>query len=309
MAFHVIVGAGPVGAATARLLLAEGHRVRVVTRRGTALPGVEAISADAADFDAMRRATAGAAAIYNAVNPPYHRWATDWPPIAANLLDVAAANDAVVVTMSNLYGYGPVDGPMTEDTPLAARSGKGGVRARMWEQALAAQQEGRVRVTEARAADFIGPEVTGSTMGERVVPRVLAGKPVRLLGALDVPHALTGMADVARALVVLGTDERAWGRAWHVPTNAAPTQREAVAGLAAAAGLPTPRLSTMGRPVLRLGGLFSPLVRELPEILYQFERPFEVDSSAFTATFGIAPTPLPELYRTTVAWFRAQRSA
>ena len=80
--------------------------------------------------------------MYNCANPPYHRWPELWPPLAAAMLAAAERTGAVLVTMSNLYGYGPVDGPMTEDLPLRPTTAKGRVRAAMWHDALAAHQAG-----------------------------------------------------------------------------------------------------------------------------------------------------------------------
>ncbi len=124
---HVVVGAGPVGTGTALELAAAGHDVTVVTRSGSG-PVHERIArvrADAADAGALATIAEGAAALYNCANPPYDKWPALWPPIAAALLATAERTGAVLVTMSNLYGYGPVDGVMTESTPLAASFPKG----------------------------------------------------------------------------------------------------------------------------------------------------------------------------------------
>jgi len=313
---HVIAGKGPVGSATARLLAEAGHRVRVLSRSGApagatpaaATPAaIEHVAVDVADAAAVAAATTGAAAIYNCLNPEYHRWATDWPPMAAALLDAAEAHGAVLVTMSNLYAYGPVDGPLTEDLPLAATGTKGKVRAGMWRDALARHEAGRVRVTEARASDFYGPGVTdGGQFGERAVPRLLAGKRVQVIGNPDQPHSWTYIPDVARALVRLGSVERAWGRAWHVPTAPALSAREMVAGLCRAAGVPAVKVAPIPRPVIRIGGLFVPFLRELEETRYQFDRPFVVDSSAFSRTFGDEATPVPQALAATVDWWQAR---
>ena len=168
--------------------------------------------------------------------------------------------------MSNLYGYGPSTHPFKETDPLASPGRKGQVRAAMWKQAIEAHRAGRVRVTEARASDFIGPRVLGSSMGDRVVDNVLAGKAVSLPGKLDVAHAVTAMSDVGVAMAVLGTDGRALGRAWHVPTAPAQTQREIVAGLCRAAGVPMVKTRAMPSVALTVGGLFVPMLRELREV-------------------------------------------
>src|SRR3954454_24879618 len=146
MALHVIVGKGSVGATTADLLVARGHEVRVLSRSGgRSADGVEHRQGDAADAGALVTAAPGAAALYNAVNPQYHRWATDWPPVAPALLAAAEETGAVLVTMGNLYGYGRPDGPMTPESPLAATDTKGRIRARMWADMLAAHEGGRGR--------------------------------------------------------------------------------------------------------------------------------------------------------------------
>jgi nucleoside-diphosphate-sugar epimerase len=280
-----------------------------VSRSGTGpeRPGIARIRTDAADPAALRRVAQGASAIHNCAKPPYQRWAVDWPPRAASLLQTAADVGAVLVTVNNLYGYGPVDPPMTERDPFAPIGIKGQVRARVWADALTAHQSGRVRVTEARASDYFGPGLTTTShMGSRVVRRLLAGRPIRVLGNPDAPHSWTYVPDVARTLVVLATDARAWGRAWHVPTSPPRSQRQLITSMAEIAGLPTPSIGPVPNWVLRFGGLFSPTIREIREVLYQFDRPFILDSTLFSSTFGLDPTPLPEALTATLRWWRSR---
>src|SRR3954465_6439056 len=152
MGLHVIVGKGPVGSTTAEELARRGHQVRVLSRSGgRSTDTVEHRKVDATDADALTAAARGATALYNAVNPPYHRWATDWPPVAAALLTAAERSGAVLVTMGNLYGYGRPTAPRPPDPPRAAPDPRAGVRARMWADMPAAHEAGRARVTEARA--------------------------------------------------------------------------------------------------------------------------------------------------------------
>ncbi|MGY1602877.1 NAD-dependent epimerase/dehydratase family protein [Geodermatophilus sp. SYSU D00815] len=292
MALHVIVGKGPVGTATAELLAARGHEVRVLSRSGgTSTGAIEHRAVDAADAGALTAAARGAAALYNAVNPAYHRWATDWPPVAAALLTAAERAGAVLVAMGNLYGYGRPDGPMTPDSPLRATDTKGRVRARMWADMLAAHEAGRVRVTEARAADFVGPTVpAGHSHLQRQLPALRAGRRAWVVGDPDVPRGWSYLPDVAETLVTLAGDERAHGRAWHVP-SAVRTQRQALTDLATALGKPEPKVGGIPWGALRAVGLVSPMMREVVDVRHQFDQPYVIDASATTATFGLTATP------------------
>jgi nucleoside-diphosphate-sugar epimerase len=299
MALHVIVGKGPVGSTTAAELVARGHEVRVLSRSGgRSTDAIEHRQVDATDADALAAASRGAAALYNAVNPPYDRWPTDWPPIAAALLTAAERTGSVLVTMSNLYGYGRPAGPMTPDTPLAATDTKGRVRARMWLDALAAHEAGRVRVTEARAADFVGPQVPpeGTHLG-RQLSAIRKGRRAWVLGDPDAPRTWAYLPDVGATLATLGTDERSLGRAWHVPTAPPRSQREALADLAAVLGRPAIPVSGIPWPVVRAVGLAVPLMREIAAMRHQFDQAFVVDSSATTATFGLIATSWDEVMR------------
>lgn len=304
MALHVIVGKGPVGLTTAAQLVERGHDVRVLSRSGgesTAEIEHRRVDAtDATDAEALTAAARGAAALYNAVNPAYHRWATDWPPVAAALLDAAEGTGAVLVTMSNLYGYGRPTGPMTPESALAATDVKGRVRIRMWTDALAAHEAGRVRVTEARAADFVGPQVPADHSHlVRQLPTLRKGARAFVVGDPDVPRSWAYMPDVAATLATLGTDERALGRAWHVPSNPPRSQRQALGDLSAVLGVPPGPVTGIPWPVLRAVGVVVPMMREVVAIRHQFDGPFVIDSSATTQTFGLTATPWDEVLAAT----------
>ncbi|HWH01725.1 MAG TPA: NAD-dependent epimerase/dehydratase family protein [Pilimelia sp.] len=292
MSLHVVVGAGPVGSAVAALLAARGARVRVVTRRGGGPehPGVERVAADAADPVRLRELTAGAAVLYNCANPAYTRWPTDWPPLAASMLAAAEHSGAVLAVTGNLYGYGPVRGPMTEDTALAATTRKGRVRVAMWRQALAAHDAGRVRAFEARASDYVGAGAA-SVFSAVLLPAMARRRTAWAPADVDAPHSFTYTGDVARTLVTLAADERAWGRAWHVPSPQPISIRELARRYAAVTGQPGVPVRGLPRWVLRAAP-FVPMARELAEMDYQFYAPFVLDSSAVTRTFGLTATDL-----------------
>jgi len=307
---HLVVGAGVIGSRVAQLLAERGERVLVVSRRGSGPAGAECVPGDAADAEVMARLAEGTAVIYNCVNPPYHRWPVDWPPIAASVLGAAERSGAVLVTLSNLYGYGPASRslgtagydeahPMTEATPLAAAGRKGRVRAQVWRDALAAHQAGRVRAAEVRGSDFVGPGAV-SALGERVVQRVRRGRSVSVLGRADRRHTWSFTEDVAGMMVVAGHDPRAWGRAWHVPSNEPRSQRQVIGDLAAAAGSGKVRVRTIPSAAVQALGLAWPLMRELRETEYQFRDDFIMDSTAAQETFRLAPTPWDEVVEATL---------
>lgn len=294
MPSHVIVGAGPVGTATATLLADRGDRVRLITRRGTGpdRPEIERVAADASDAAALAEACAGAAALYNCANPPYNRWPAEWPPMAAAFLHAARTSGAVLITTGNLYVYGPPSGPMTEEHPLRPAGTKARVRAQMWQDALAAHKAGELRTAEIRSSDYLGAG-TQTLFSIGVLPKVLAGKRAAVPADLDAPHSWTYDGDVARMLVAVADDEQAWGRAWHTPTPAPVSIRHLAERAAELNGMATPpRLSTMPGAMLWLGGLSDPLVRELRETQYQFRKPFVIDSTAATKHFDMQPTPI-----------------
>jgi nucleoside-diphosphate-sugar epimerase len=303
MSEHVIVGAGAVGSATALLLAGRGEHVRVISRRGTGPehPGIERVAADATDAGRLTALAAGAVAVYNCANPQYHQWLTDWPPLAAALLTAAERSGAVLASMGNLYGYGQVDGPMTQKTPLAATHPKLRLRAQMWTDALAAHEAGRIRTTEVRASDYI--EANG-LLSYGLGASLLAGKRAYVPSPLDVPHSWTSISDCARALVTVAADERALGQPWIVPTGPALTIGELAARFAEANGAPRAKVTAIPYPVMWATGLVSPMVKELRVTRYQFARPFVVDSSATTDAFGLKPVSMDEALRDAAARLR-----
>ena len=310
MARHVILGKGPIGRTVATQLLEAGHDVVVLSRSGgapgPAHPRLTAGALDGADADALTAATRGADALYNCVNPPYHRWPTDWPPVAEALLLAAERTGAVLVTAGNLYSYGAGTRLMTETTPFRTTETKGLVRAAMSTEALARHAAGRLRSTEVRGSDYLGPGAEAHAhAGPRLLDPLLRGRTIRPIGGADAPHSWTYLPDFARALVAAATTEAAWGRAWHVPSPEPLTLRDVARRFAAAAGAPEPRISPLPMAVVRALGLVQPQMRELAAMGYQFTEPFVMDSTASQAALGLAPTPWPQIVEETLAAHRA----
>jgi nucleoside-diphosphate-sugar epimerase len=304
---HVIFGTGPLGKAVMRVLVKQGRRVRMVNRSGKAeVPaGVEVVAGDAYNIDSTRAVTRGAAVVYQCAQPAFHDWVTKFVPLQACIVEGTAANGARLVVAENLYMYGDPDGQIIrEDMPYRAHTRKGKVRAQMSEALLSAHKAGKLRVTIARGSDFFGPGVLESAYGERAFYPALEGKPASLVGNIDLPHTATYISDFGRAMVMLGECDEALGQAWHVPNPETVAQREFMTMFFEELGLP-PKMSSMGRVMTQIGGLFVPAAREMVEMMYEFEKPFVVDSSKFVARFGNIATPLREAIRETAAWYKA----
>lgn len=318
MSHYLVLGAGGIGRATTARLVELGHTVTLASRSGrvtdrpweaTAAGAVTIVAVDAKDAVRVTELATGAASIINAINPPsYTAWAADWPPVAAAILTAAERTGAGLVIIGNLYGYGEVEAPMTEQTPLGATGDKGRLRNRMWNDALALQGQGRIRVTELRSSDYFGPGATTMTsvLGDVVIDRVAAGKlAVMPVGRTDVAHSWTYIPDVgafAAQVAVAGEhDESVWGRPWHVPTAAPRTIADAAADVARLTGRKRSRVLAVPRPLGTALGLVVPFLREMRETRHQFERPFVLDSSQAERAFDIEATPWDEALAATIA--------
>jgi nucleoside-diphosphate-sugar epimerase len=306
---HVIFGAGPLGKSVMRALVARGAHVRMVNRSGKAanLPAkVEIVAADAYNTTQVREAAKSATHIYQCAQPPYTEWQEKFPPLQTSVLEGAAALDAKLIVGENLYLYGDVDVPMMEDLPANPNTKKGRVRAAMTQQLLDAHKAGNVRVAMVRGSDFYGREVLDSGLGGRVFYPLLAGKPAQVVGNVDMPHTYTYIDDFGATMAIVGQHEEAFGQAWHVPNAETLTTRQVIALAAEIMGV-EPKLNSMGKTMLRIGGLFIPNAREVIEMLYEFEKPFIVDDGKFTRAFGneMKATPLRDGLRATIEWYRA----
>jgi len=282
--------------------------VRAVSRGGQAPDGAQGAAADAADPAQAARAAAGASVLYHCASPPYTRWPELFPALTSSILGAAESSGAKLVFADNLYAYGPVDGPLREDLPAVAGGRKGRTRVKMAAQLLAAHRNGQARVVIGRASDYYGPHGTGSTAGETVFGRILAGDKPRWPGRLDQPHTFHYLPDIARGLVVLADRRDADGQVWHLPAAPPLTAQQFFDMIATAAGRPVPVHASIASPaLLAAAGIFSPLLREVRETTYQFRAPFIIDASKFEAAFDhLEPTPHRDAVPRTVAWYRSR---
>ena len=304
---HVVTGAGPVGSTVALQLAETGHEVRLLTRSGSGPvhPAIERRRVDVSDAGQLGTAFAGAAAVHHCIHGSSYSaqaWRAELPAAEQVVLAAAGEAGAVVTFPESLYSYGRVAGPMTEDLPRTATGGKLGVRADL----LRARDASSTPTVSVAASDFYGPLVRNAHAGERMVPTVLAGRTMRVVGRTDQPHSWTYVPDLAAAMIRAAETPELWNTFLHAPTAPALTQAEMVAAYAAAAGVPAPRTSAIPAAMLRALGLVAPSMRELAETAYMFTDPFVLDSSASERLLGLAPTPIEIGAKETVTWWREQ---
>ena len=306
---NVIFGTGPLGLAVARRLAAAGNQVRLVNRSGNAPApqGVELFAADATDLAASRMACEGAAVVYHCATGPYGRWAQFLPPLMNGIIEGASGAGAKLVYGDNLYAYGPVDGPITEDLPYRPIGPNTRARADVATTLMSAHAAGKVRATIGRASDFFGPHARQSTAGDGIFSRALAGKGAQVLGDPDTPHTFTFIDDFASGLVALAEHEEALGEVWHVPSAETVTTRRFVE-LVFAKLQRTARLQPAPELAIKLLALFVPAMAAVNETAYQREHPWVVDHSKFSHAFGGEPTPHEQAISQTLDWFRSTSS-
>lgn len=303
---HAVVGAGALGTAVARALAARGCEARLVSRRGSErLPGVEVRTADATDTDGLARALDGSSVVYQCAQPRYWRWHDEFAALQQSVIDATVRVTADLVVADNLYLYGaPRGAVLTEDSVEAPSSRKGHLRQGMAAAAMDAHRDGRLRVALSRPSHYFGAGYDQN--GKSVFAKAALGRPMQFLGRPDALHSFSYLPDVAEAMVSLGQSEKGWGRAWIPPVQAALTQRDfaqriwEVAGQQGAA-----RTRFLHASPARVLGLVSPIMREVSEMMYEFEQPYVVDSTRFEQAFAMEPTPLDDAVKQTIAWYRS----
>jgi nucleoside-diphosphate-sugar epimerase len=305
---YVILGTGQLGLAIMDELIAEGQPAKLVNRSGVvheSLPEtVTVIAADANDPDQVSDVCAGAETVFFCAQPPYNKWPELFPPLAGAVIEGVSRTGAKLVFGSNVYLYGPTHGqPLHEGLPYAAQTRKGRARAQVANMLLDAHRQGKIEVVIGRASDFYGPRVVDSMAGEMLFADALAGKTVNLAGDIDQPHTLTYIRDFARALITLSGQDQAYGQAWHVPSAETITTRQFVELVENEIGRPV-QVRTAGKTMMRVIGLFNPEVREIVELMYEFEEPFIIDHSRFVSAFGNGVTPHAAAIKETVSWYQ-----
>ncbi|MDQ0733883.1 NAD-dependent epimerase/dehydratase family protein [Arthrobacter agilis] len=310
MSQYIVTGAGPVGWTIAEQLAERGDSVRILTRSGSGPdhPRIEKLVVDVSDPSALATAATGALAIFHCIHGSAYSaaaWQRELPAAESVVLEAAGREGALAVFPESLYSYSRPDQVMTEQSERAAEGGKRGVRTAL----LAARAASATDTVSVVASDFFGPRVRMSHAGERMVPAVLNGTRIQLVGSPDAAHSFTYVPDLAAAMIAAADLPRVRDRVLHAPTLPALTQRALVEAFASVAGVAAPRVA--GTPGWLSGalGVVLPSMRELAEMSYQFARPFVMDSTSSQLVLGISPTPRETALERTVQWWRGELAA
>jgi nucleoside-diphosphate-sugar epimerase len=301
---HIILGAGgAIGTPLAAELLARQQKVRAVSRSGAAQAGIETVRADLNDPGDVLRAVEPGSTVHLLAGLKYDRrvWQEQWPRIMRNVVRACSEKGARLIFFDNVYLYGRVEGPMTEDTPVRPTSRKGEIRAGLIEFLGNEMAAGRVTAAIARAADFYGPHADKTSAASIMVfQRLATGKSAQVFVDADRKHSYTYTLDCAKALCLLADADDAFGQAWHLPTaHPALTGREFVGLVAEALGV-APGVSVLPAWMMKSMGLVVPMMRELAEMLYQNDSDYVFDSSKFERRFAFTPTPYAEGIRASI---------
>jgi nucleoside-diphosphate-sugar epimerase len=300
-----ILGAGgAIGSKFAQILAAKHRPFRLVGRNPKPFPGaLETLGADLTDRDQTILAVAGSSVVHLLVGLPYdHKvWRDAWPRIMGNTIEACKRAGARLVFFDNVYMYGRVNGPMTEETPFNPCSRKGEIRAKIATMLINEWKAGALTGMIARAADFYGPDTRTAVPNLLVFEPLSQKKKASWLVNDSVPHSFTYTPDAAQALAQLAESATAWNQTWHLPTTDNPPAGKELVALAAKEFGVAPKYRVLSKPMIRMAGWFKPAIGELHEMLYQNDSPYIFDSSKFAREFGSGGTPYAGGIRATAA--------
>ena len=306
---QVILGAGgAIGMPLARELRTYTDSIRLVSRHPQRVnESDELLAGDVTDRDFLFKAIAGSEVVYVTVGFTYNlkTWQAVWPTFMRNVIDGCIRHGARLVFFDNMYLYASSAMPfMTEDSPIEPPSEKGKVRARIFDMLMDDVNKNNVVALVARAADFYGPENTNSALGLMVAENLLKGKKAQAFGNIDMVHTFTYTPDAAKATALLGNMPEAFNQVWHMPTTRERlTMYNWIERIAREIGT-EPRVQTVPTWMMRMLGIFVPIMREFPEMIYQYDQDYIFDSGKIEKRFGLRATDPAEGVRAMVADLR-----
>jgi len=294
----ILGSGGGIGVPLARELGNYTDKIRLVSRNPVKVnEGDELFSADLNDLVQVDKAIAGSEVVYVTIGFQYNLkvWQKTWPAFMREVIHSCIRYNAKLVFFDNIYMYSKGSVPfMTETSPADTPSEKGKVRKEVIEMIKQETEKNHLTALVARAADFYGPGNKNSALTIMVAENLRKGKKAQVFGDPDKIHTYTYTPDAARATAILGNTPDAFNQEWHVPTTKEKLTTRQWIGLIAKELDTTPKIEVVPAFMLHLLGVFVPIMREFPEMLYQYKQDYIFDSSKFEKRFGISATA-PEI--------------
>lgn len=295
----ILGSGGAIGIELAKALTAYTKDIRLVSRNPQKVNDSDTLfPADLLNPEELKTAIKGSEIVYVTVGFPYSYaiWKEKWPPFIDHLLEACALEGCKLVFFDNIYMYGADQlNPITEEATINPPSKKGEVRAAIAGKIMEYANSGKVNALIARSADFYGPSIKNNSMlTETVFNPLSKGKAANWLMNDSMKHSFSYTPDLGKATALLGNTDSAYGQVWHLPTASNPmTGKEWIETVAKELGV-KPKSRVASRFMVRILGLFIPVMKETVEMLYQYDRPYVFDSSKFEQTFDFTPTPYAE---------------
>ena len=290
----ILGSGGGIGTPLARELKNYNTQIRLVSRNPKKVNETDALfQADLTDPDQVGKAIDGSEVVYVTVGFEYNLivWQNAWPPFIKAVIDACIKYNSKLVFFDNIYVYDKEAIPfMTETSNIRPPSEKGKVRLRLHEMIFQEVEKGKLTALIARAADFYGPENKGSALTIMVTDNLLKGKKAQVFGDVNKIHTYTFTPDAAKATAILGNTPDAYNQVWHLPTTKEKITTMQWIELVAKEIGTEPKVQVVPRFIINLLGIFVPIMREFPEMLYQFEQDYIFDSSKFEKRFGFSAT-------------------
>lgn len=291
----ILGSGGAIGIPLARELKNYTDNIRLVSRNPQKVNETdELLAVDFNDLNQIDRAIAGSEVVYVTVGFDYKLkvWQKTWPAFMQEVINSSKKYGTRLVFFDNIYLYAKNSIPfMTEDSPVLPPSLKGKVREILYEMIMGETGKSNLTALITRAADFYGPYNKNSALAIMVAGRLMKGKKAQVLGDIRKIHTYTFTPDAAKATAILGNTPDAFNQVWHVPTTREKLTNQNWIELIARELDAIPKVQKVPNWMLHALGLFIPVMREFPEMMYQYEQDYILDSSKFEKRFGITATP------------------
>jgi nucleoside-diphosphate-sugar epimerase len=290
----ILGSGGGIGIPLAKELKNYTDSIRLVSRIPKKINDTdELFPLDVTDLTQIDKAIAGSEVVYVVIGFEYKLsvWQKTWPPFMKAVIDNCIKHNAKLVFFDNVYMYAKSDIPnMTETASLQPPSKKGKVRLQLHEMIMEEVEKKNLTALIARAADFYGPDNKNSVLSIMVADNLMKGKKAQAFGNLNKIHTYTYTPDAAKATALLGNSNDSYNQVWHVPTTKEKLTNLQWIKLIADELKVDAKIQSVPAWMLHILGLFIPVMKEFPEMIYQYEQDYFFNSRKFEKQFGFEAT-------------------